>query len=151
MPGWLPWTPAAVRRRAAIVDNGCVPPKMQYLAGAVVVLIFSGGGLSILFFFFCDLIGRDQRHRGMMNHAPISRQHFRRLDPFVYSKVGRDVDVLVVILTAARYRKLGNGQHSVRLDMPAFGEYRSRRQIFRIPFLGAGPRPGVDDPDFLVR
>ena len=85
-----------------------------------------------------------------MNHAPVSRHHFRRLHPSVLGEVGGDVDVFVIVHAATLHRKLGDGQHHVRLDMPAFGEHRGRRQILRIALPRAGPDPGVNGRDLLV-
>ena len=85
-----------------------------------------------------------------MHHAPVSGKHFGRLDPFVFGEVGGNVDVFVVVHGGSTHQKLGNGQHHVGLDVPAFREYGSRRQILGVSFFGSGSHPGIDGGDLGV-
>ena len=138
---------AAKGRRAAIVDYGCVCPEVQDLAGAVMVLVDSGVGFAVFRYFLCHVVGDDYGNSGVMDYAAISRENFCCLHPFVFGKVGGDVDVFVIVLTRAWHGELGDGEHHVGLDVPAFGKDRSRREIFRVTFAGAGSDPGVDGRD----
>ena len=85
-----------------------------------------------------------------MNHAPVSRKHLRGLYPFVFCEICWDVDVFIVVLAGAGHEKFGDGQHHVRLNVPAFLEYRSRWQIFRLAFSGACPHPSVNSRDLRI-
>src|SRR5580698_8667382 len=108
---------------------------MQDLAGAVVIFIDSGVGLAVFRYFLCDFIGRDHRNRGVMDYAAISGKDLAGLDPPVFREVCGDVDVFVIVHGCARHGELGDGEHHVGLDVPALGQYGSRREIFGSPSL----------------
>ena len=127
VPRRLAWNTAPISRRAPIVDNGRIPPQVQYLASTVMIFVFARVGLGVFFLFFRHFVGRNHRDGGMMNDASVPGKHFRGLHPFIFTEGRGDIKVFVVVLTAARHQKLGNGQHHVRLNVPAFREDRSRR------------------------
>ena len=123
---------------------------MQYLAGTIVIFVLSGSGFGIFLLLLGNLIRCDHRDSCVMNHAPVSRKHLRGLYPFVFCEICWDVDIFIVVLAGAGHEKFGDGQHHVRLNVPAFLEYRSRWQIFRLAFSGACPHPSVNSRDLRI-
>ena len=63
----------------------------------------------------------------MVHYAPVSGQHLGSLDPFVLGEICGNINVFVIILTAAAYGEFGNRKYDVWLDVPADRKYRSRR------------------------
>src|SRR5208282_6230138 len=107
-------------------------------------------GLAVLRDFLRYLVGRNHRNSGMVHHATVPWHDLSGLYPFVLGEVSRNINVFVVILTATANRKLGNREHYIRFDMPAYGELRSRRQILGVALLGAGSHPGIDGSDVFA-
>src|SRR5688572_16889037 len=87
-----------------------------------------------------------------MHNLTVPRQDLGRPDPLALSKIRRNREVLVGIVTWRHREVLANVDDNVRLaKFPAFHECRLRRQVPRISLRGSSVHPGLDRGNLLVR
>src|SRR6266571_974896 len=88
----------------------------------------------------------------VMNNRGIAWAYLCRLHPAILREVSRDCKMLVVQYSLSRNVELDwHGEHDVGLtDLPALGEARDGRQLFRVAFGSASFDPGYDRVDLFL-